>query len=34
LSAILGQRNEIDRAILESAVTESGERRTIRLKIE
>lgn len=34
LGAILGQRNEIDRAILESAATESGERRTIRLKIE
>jgi len=34
LGTILGQRNEIDRAILESAATESGERRTIRLKIE
>jgi hypothetical protein len=34
LGAILGHRNEIDRAILESATTESGERRTIRLKIE
>ena len=34
LGTILGHRNEIDRAILESAVTESGERRTIRLKIE
>jgi type II secretory pathway component GspD/PulD (secretin) len=34
LSTILGHRNEIDRAILESAATESGERRTIRLKIE
>jgi type II secretory pathway component GspD/PulD (secretin) len=34
LGAILGQRNEIDHAILESATTESGERRTIRLKIE
>jgi type II secretory pathway component GspD/PulD (secretin) len=34
LGTILGQRNDIDRAILESAATESGERRTIRLKIE
>jgi type II secretory pathway component GspD/PulD (secretin) len=34
LGTILGHRNEIDRAILESAATESGERRTIRLKIE
>jgi len=34
LGTILGHRNEIDHAILESAVTESGERRTIRLKIE
>ena len=34
LGAILGHRNEIDRAILESATTESGERRTIRLKVE
>jgi hypothetical protein len=34
LGTILGYRNEIDRAILESAATESGERRTIRLKIE
>jgi hypothetical protein len=34
LGTILGRRNEIDRAILESAATESGERRTIRLKIE
>lgn len=34
LGAILGHRNEIDRAILESATTESGERRAIRLKIE
>ena len=34
LGTILGQRNEVDRAILESAATESGERRTIRLKIE
>ena len=34
LGTILGPRNEIDRAILESAATESGERRTIRLKIE
>jgi type II secretory pathway component GspD/PulD (secretin) len=34
LGVILGQRNEIDRAILESAATDSGERRTIRLKIE
>ena len=34
LGAILGQRNEIDLAILESATTESGERRTIRLKID
>jgi type II secretory pathway component GspD/PulD (secretin) len=34
LGTILDHRNEIDRAILESAATESGERRTIRLKIE
>jgi type II secretory pathway component GspD/PulD (secretin) len=34
LGSILGHRNEIDRAVLESAATESGERRTIRLKIE
>ena len=34
LGTILGHRNEIDRAILESATTDSGERRTIRLKIE
>ncbi|MEK7223054.1 MAG: secretin N-terminal domain-containing protein [Pseudomonadota bacterium] len=34
LGTILGQRNDIDRAILESAATESGERRTIRLKVE
>ena len=34
LGAVLGRRNEIDRAILESASTESGERRSIRLKIE
>ncbi|MCR4333066.1 MAG: hypothetical protein NUV34_10280 [Sulfuricaulis sp.] len=34
LGTILGHRNEIDRAILESAATESGEHRTIRLKIE
>ena len=34
LGTILGHRNEIDRAILDSAATESGERRTIRLKIE
>jgi hypothetical protein len=34
LGSILGHRNEVDRAILESAATESGERRTIRLKIE
>ncbi len=34
LGAILGQHDEVDRAILESAATESGERRRIRLKIE
>jgi hypothetical protein len=34
LGTILGHRNEIDRAILESAATEPSERRTIRLKIE
>ncbi len=34
LGTILGHRNEIDRAILESATTESGKRRTIRLKVE
>ena len=34
LGAVLGQRNEIDRAILDSAAAESGERRSIRLKVE
>ena len=34
LGAILSGGNEIQRAILESAATESGERRTVRLKIE
>ena len=34
LGTILDHRNEIDHTILESATTESGERRTIRLKIE
>lgn len=34
LGMILGQHNDINRAILDSAATESGERRTIRLKIE
>ena len=34
LGAILGNRSEIERTILESASTTSGERRTVRLKIE
>ena len=34
LGAILGQQNEMGRAVLDSATTESGERRTIRLKVE
>lgn len=34
LGAILGHRDEVQRAILESAAAESGERRTVRLKIE
>jgi type II secretory pathway component GspD/PulD (secretin) len=34
LGAILGDRNEVGRAILDSAATQSGERRTVRLKIE
>ena len=34
LGAVLGNRNEVERAILESASTASGERRTVRLKIE
>ncbi|GAB4508946.1 MAG: hypothetical protein Tsb0026_08320 [Sulfuricaulis sp.] len=34
LGEILGTRGEVQRAILESATTTSGERRTVRLKIE
>jgi type II secretory pathway component GspD/PulD (secretin) len=34
LGEILGNRDEVHRAILESATTTSGERRTVRLKIE
>ncbi len=34
LGEILGNRGEVQRAILESANTTSGERRTVRLKIE
>ena len=34
LGAIFGSRDEIQRAILESATTQAGERRTVRLKIE
>ncbi|MGE5242122.1 MAG: hypothetical protein ACM3NI_10785 [Bacteroidota bacterium] len=34
LGAVLGNRNEVERAILESASTASGERHTVRLKIE
>lgn len=34
LGEILGQRDEIERAILESGSTTSGERRTVRLKID
>jgi len=34
LGEILGQRDEIERTILESGSTTAGERRTVRLKIE
>ncbi len=34
LGQILGNRSEVERAILESAATTSGERRTVRLKVE
>lgn len=34
LGEILGNRDEVHRAILESATTATGERRTVRLKIE
>lgn len=34
LGEILGNRGEVERAILESARTTAGERRTVRLKIE
>ncbi len=34
LGAILDQNDEVERAILESATTESGERRAIRLRVE
>lgn len=34
LGALLGSGNDVQRAILESAATESGERRTVHIKIE
>ena len=34
LGQILGNRSEVERAILESAATTSGERRIVRLKVE
>jgi hypothetical protein len=34
LGEILGNRDEVHRAILESASTTSDERRTVRIKIE
>ena len=34
LGAILGERDKVGRAILDSAATESGEHRTVRLKVE
>ena len=34
LGALLGSGNDVQRAILESAATESGEQRSVRLKIE
>jgi hypothetical protein len=34
LGEILGNRDEVNRAILESAATVSGERRTVRIRIE
>ena len=34
LGAMLGSGNDVQRAILESAATESGEQRSVRLKIE
>ncbi len=34
LGAVLGDRDEVERAILQSGSTASGERRTVRLKIE
>lgn len=34
LGEILGNRDEVNRAILESATTTTGERRTVRIKIE
>jgi type II secretory pathway component GspD/PulD (secretin) len=34
LGQILGNRSEVERAILESAATTSGEHRTVRLKVE
>jgi type II secretory pathway component GspD/PulD (secretin) len=34
LGAIVGDRDEVGRAVLESAATRSGERRTVRLRIE
>jgi hypothetical protein len=34
LGAMLGNGNDVQRAILESAATVSGEQRTVRLKIE
>ncbi|MHB8535969.1 MAG: hypothetical protein ACYDBW_11070 [Sulfuricaulis sp.] len=34
LGAILGNRSQVGRAILDSTATQSGERRTVRIKIE
>lgn len=34
LGAILGSRDEVNRAILDSATTASGERRTVRIRVE
>lgn len=34
LGAMVGRHGEIQRAILESAAMDSGEQRTVRLKIE
>ena len=34
LGAIIGDHDEVGHAILDSGATRSGERRTVRLKIE